>query len=194
MYRIIMTMCLCLSFVGAKAQDTHWQVDIYAYQYDMTVYFSLTDNGVPIADLSDYEVAAFCGNECRGVSTILIAEKDGIQKQCGYLRIRSNVPQGETISFRLYQKSTQQEIVMRRKCDFEIDALCGTPSEPMLLAKDITLLGDVNGDGDVNADDVTALVNYIIGRGTLANEPAAYVNDDNKIDIADVAALIELIK
>ena len=55
------------------------------------------------------------------------------------------------------------------------------------------LKGDVTGEGNVNAADVTALVNYILGKGTLANEPAAYVNDDTKIDIQDVAALIGLI-
>ena len=55
------------------------------------------------------------------------------------------------------------------------------------------LKGDVTGEGNVNAADVTALVNYILGKGTLANEAAAYVNDDTKIDIQDVAALIGLI-
>lgn len=56
------------------------------------------------------------------------------------------------------------------------------------------LKGDVTGDGLLNAADVTALVNHILGKGTLANKAAAYVNDDDKIDIADVAALIELVK
>ena len=53
--------------------------------------------------------------------------------------------------------------------------------------------GDVTGDGYLTSADVTALVDYILGRGTLPNEAAAYVNDDDKIDIADVAALIGLI-
>lgn len=56
------------------------------------------------------------------------------------------------------------------------------------------IVGDVTGEGIVNAADVTALVNYILGKGTLANEAAAYVNDDDKIDIQDVTALIELVK
>ena len=56
------------------------------------------------------------------------------------------------------------------------------------------LVGDVTGNGVVDGDDVTALANYIVGKGTLANEAAAYVNGDEKIDIADVAALIEIIK
>ena len=54
--------------------------------------------------------------------------------------------------------------------------------------------GNVTGDGAVNDADVTALAHYILGLGTLANEAAAYVNDDSKIDIADVAALIELVR
>ena len=52
----------------------------------------------------------------------------------------------------------------------------------------------MTGEGNVNAADVTALANYIVGNGTLANEAAADVNDDTKIDIQDVTALIEIIK
>ena len=40
---------------------------------------------------------------------------------------------------------------------------------------------------------MTVLANYLVGRGTLANEAAAYVNDNDKIDIADLAALIVLV-
>ncbi len=55
--------------------------------------------------------------------------------------------------------------------------------------------GDVNNDGYVNAADVTLLARYIIGLvPSLPNEAAAYVNDDDKIDIADLAKLIELVK
>ncbi|MBR6827164.1 MAG: leucine-rich repeat protein [Prevotella sp.] len=53
--------------------------------------------------------------------------------------------------------------------------------------------GDVNGDTKVDAADVMALANYIVGNGTLANEAAADVNGDTKVDIADVAALIGII-
>ena len=54
--------------------------------------------------------------------------------------------------------------------------------------------GDVTDDGFLDSEDVFALVYYILGRGTLANEAAAYVNDDTKIDIQDVTALIEILK
>ena len=55
------------------------------------------------------------------------------------------------------------------------------------------LKGDVTGDGQLTAADVTALVYYILGRGALVNEAAAYVNDDNKIDIQDLTILIDLV-
>ena len=65
-----------------------------------------------------------------------------------------------------------------------------TRTVPMTLS---VLIGDVNNDTKVDAKDVTALANYLVGRGTLVNEAAAYVNDDDKIDIADLAALIVLV-
>ncbi|MBR5102221.1 MAG: dockerin type I repeat-containing protein, partial [Muribaculaceae bacterium] len=58
------------------------------------------------------------------------------------------------------------------------------------------LIGDVNGDGDINVQDVTALISYILG-STPPNFVIenANVNDssDGVIDIQDVTALINLI-
>jgi len=70
--------------------------------------------------------------------------------------------------------------------NYEISYVVGTLKVELLK-------GDVTGDGYLTAEDVTALVNYILGLGTLVNKAAAYVNDDDKIDIADVAALITLV-
>ena len=61
-----------------------------------------------------------------------------------------------------------------------------------LADTNVTILGDVNGDGTVNDDDVTALVNYLHGSGTV-NETAADVNRDGDIDIADVTAIKNII-
>ena len=61
------------------------------------------------------------------------------------------------------------------------------------------LKGDVNRDGMVTIADVTALVNIILGKATLENNPnnydfdAAYVNNDDVITIADVTALVNII-
>lgn len=61
------------------------------------------------------------------------------------------------------------------------------------LADNSSIVGDVTGDGNVNAADVTALADFILGRGELVNEAAANVNGDATVDIADVAALINII-
>ncbi len=55
------------------------------------------------------------------------------------------------------------------------------------------LKGDVTCDGNVNAADVSALASFLVGRGELANPAAAYINDDNKIDIVDLTLLIGLV-
>lgn len=59
---------------------------------------------------------------------------------------------------------------------------------------DEPLMGDVNGDGEVNISDVTTLIDYL-----LAMQPgdqfdaAADVNGDGEINITDVTAIIDLL-
>ena len=48
--------------------------------------------------------------------------------------------------------------------------------------------GDVNGDGQVKIDDVTALINLLLAGNT--SEPAADCNLDGKVAIGDVTSLI----
>ena len=57
-----------------------------------------------------------------------------------------------------------------------------------------TLIGDVNGDGEVNIGDVTALISIILSATPeSAYEPDADVNGDGEINIGDVTALIDII-
>ena len=52
------------------------------------------------------------------------------------------------------------------------------------------LRGDVNGDGSVNISDVTALIDLLLGGGTISN-PAADCNQDGSVNISDVTSLID---
>ena len=55
-------------------------------------------------------------------------------------------------------------------------------------------LGDVNGDGDVNVNDVTVLINYILGKNpTPFVEANADVNGDEAINVNDVTLIINII-
>ena len=52
------------------------------------------------------------------------------------------------------------------------------------------LVGDVNGDGEVNIADVNALTDGILSGKTT---PVMDVNGDGEVNIADINALIDLI-
>ena len=67
----------------------------------------------------------------------------------------------------------------------------GGPSNPGYFTdKNASLRGDVNGDGSVNISDVTALIDLLLGGGSISN-PAADCNQDSSVNISDVTALID---
>ena len=109
------------------AQDTHWTYDANAFEYDMTAYLTIEYDGNQVSDLSDYEVAAFVGNDCRGISRMIKAENESSYL---YMRIRSNQEQGESIKFKVYQKSKDKEIECDETIAFENRSVIGLPSSP----------------------------------------------------------------
>ena len=52
--------------------------------------------------------------------------------------------------------------------------------------------GDINGDGEMNVSDVTALINKILGSSTYS-DAVCDINGDGEINVSDVTALINLI-
>ena len=68
----------------------------------------------------------------------------------------------------------------------------GGPSNPGYFTdKNTYLLGDVNGDREVNIADVNAVIDIILGGS--GNTVAADVNGDGEINIADINAVIDII-
>ena len=178
-------LTLLMPVCAINAQATHWQYNPHDYEYDMTVYISLKY----YANLSNFEIAAFCGEECRGVAD-LIDIKNG---QLGYLRIRSNSVSGETITFKAYLKDTQEEVELESETVmFVSNVTLGTPSKPFQMVIPMSFLpGDVNGDGEINVGDVSAVINYILKRpNTTFIAAAADMNGDGEINVGDVSAII----
>ena len=55
-------------------------------------------------------------------------------------------------------------------------------------------LGNADGKGGVDANDVVAIVNYLMGKVSDGfNKDAADVNGDGKVDLADIVMLINKI-
>lgn len=171
------------------AQDSHWNVNIYDYQYDMTVYAKMSMDGEQIENWEAYEVAAFVNGECRGVA--VVQERNGMKWL--HLRIRSNSSEGETITFRAYNKSTDKIIRFKETILFESQGLVGLPSDPVELTSKSYTLGDVNDDGKINITDVTAILAYMAGTApSYFNDAAADVNTDGRINISDVTGVLQI--
>ena len=114
------------------AQEAHWQCNVYDYQYDMTAYVDVTVDGVAVSDYDNYEVAAFCGEECRGVASV--EEIPNTEKNYYYLRIRSNQNEGETISFKVYDREKSKEYsIAGNTVTFSAQSMQGYPSSPIVL-------------------------------------------------------------
>ncbi len=78
------------------ALDGNWTVDNHKYASVMPVIASLD----MVSDVEDYQVAAFCGNECRGIGAIV----DGVVM----INIHGN--NGDIISFRFIGNDDQEMI------------------------------------------------------------------------------------
>lgn len=178
------------------AQQMYWAFDERAYQYDMRAYISLKSDGVVITDLSNYEIAAFCGRECRG---LVLPERDILNPtggcQIATMIIKSNENSApETITFKVYDKAEGRVIIVQGvSFSFVSDATQGAVSQPIIL--DITqrhTLGDVNGDGEIDIEDVYMVIDFVNGRDVAdVIEAAADMNGDGFVDEDDINMIID---
>ena len=113
--------------VTASAADT-WSVNPSDYRYDMSLYLNVSFANGDKLDNTQYDVAVFVGDECRGVAEVLPLPNG---TDCLYLRARSNSESGETMTFCYRNKSTG-EVKVVEKVDFAFssNASLGMPSSP----------------------------------------------------------------
>ena len=125
-------VCLLFPFGYLQAQETHWNCNIADYEFDMTMYLNLQIDGQVVTNLKGYEVAAFCGEECRGIATV--ESIDGATDvSYYYLRVRSNQAKGESYVIKVYEKETGKEFTIDEKMEFVSQSVIGYPSTPKNL-------------------------------------------------------------
>ena len=177
--------------VVAYAQEnvSGWTVNPYEYQYDMTVWGQLNIDDAVITDYSNYEVAAFVGDECRGVAEV---NNQGGSSRL-YIRIRSNSTSGEKITFKLFDKTEGKPKRIAETINFESNGQVGMPSSPFDLTPAKYTLGDVNDDEQINIADVTSILSIMAGnRNDSLIRDAADVNEDGAINVADVTSVLSI--
>ena len=188
---LIMTILCSLLCAAAWAQDTHWTCNPHDYQYDMTVYFGLTVDGEAVTDYSDYEVAAFVGDECRGVGE----QQTAGTATYGYLRVRSNQASGENVTFKVYVKSTNMEVdVKDYSISFASQAVQGMPSSPVVLDFVPYIPGDADGDGSVSITDISIINDVILMKpGASVVLQVGDLDGDGEISITDISMVNDII-
>ena len=187
---VCLACMLAMAMVAyAEGNESGWTVSPFDYQYDMTVYAQLKIDDAVVTDYSNYEVAAFVGDECRGVAEIQTKENSTWL----YIRVRSASASGEKISFKLFDKTEGKIKRIAETVDFESQGLEGMPSSPFDLTSAKYTPGDVNDDGSINIADVTSILSIMAGNqsDSLIRE-AADVNDDGAINVADVTSVLSI--
>lgn len=170
----------------------------------MTVYFSLQNGDLMVANTANYEVAAFVGDECRGVATFENQiGQNGVALKYGFLKVYSNVENGETIVFKYYDRDAAKEHLFTDVSEpFVADSRIGFPSEPKPLILEYTVTaksafadyGSVEGSGVwKSGSSVTVTANPIEGykfvgwsNGVTGN-PYTFVIDKDITLTADFA-------
>ena len=127
---LLFMLLIVASALKLRANDANWDYDPYAFQYDMTVYVALSSvDDKSMTDASDYQIGAFCEDECRGIAE----EKVIGEHRYVYLRIRSNMTEGETIHFRVRNTKTGKIAKVTETIDFKSQQTIGYPSSPFAI-------------------------------------------------------------
>lgn len=197
--KVLFILISILLPLGLRAQEAHWTCSYSDFDNDMRLYVALELDDERITDLSNYDIAAFCGDECRG---FVDRSENGIldtgNGQVAYIIIYSNTI-GETITFKAYDKTTEEEFDLQDgnrqliSVTFVKDGVTGSGSSPLILSFPPKYTpGDVNGDGEIDIDDVYLVIDLALGREVVgAIEPAADITNDGVIDIDDVYSIID---
>ncbi len=148
---IVLLMSLCVS-AFARSRSDEWKLNPSDYRYDMSLYLSLASKDYENLDL--YEIGAFVNDECRGVAEKLELPDGG---SCLYMRVRSNVSSGETVTFKLRDRESGSTYELAgdggAPLTFKADEMVGRPSAPYILRIYFNVAVSTDGHGTVDFEN-----------------------------------------
>jgi len=116
--------------MATQTQDAVWPFDPAQFEFNMTLILTVRNSG-DASWGSGVVVGAFVGDECRGVATL--AEVPGLAHPRAFATVHGRVPDGEVVSFRAYDPSTESSYDIQETIPFLADAASGTLREPVPL-------------------------------------------------------------
>ena len=114
-YALLFSLLFVPLVWGAGSNASHWTFDPAEYAYDMNVHAALMFNGMDVEDYAAFKVAAFCGNECRGIAKATVSQG----KKYYELRVYSKKPQADNITFKCYNQATGRELMVAESLLFD---------------------------------------------------------------------------
>lgn len=160
----------------SRRANATWTVNPHLYPSMMAVTAQLMAANT-VLDGTTFTVAAFVGDECRGVAKAT----NGLF----YLPVYGD-SQTDAITIKVRDASGHElETTQDYTFNFQADVL-GSAKAPYAVG--VKLRGDVNADGVVNIADVTTIINIMAGYSTIDGD----VNGDGVVNIADVTAVINI--
>ncbi len=118
-----------------------WSVDPAQYQYNMTITGIVQHESATISDSFDV-VAAFVGDECRGVAQAI--RVDGLNKYFFFMLAYSNQQAGEHIEFKYVDASARTKYALEETITFQQDGNFGDVLVPFVWKASQVL--DMNGN------------------------------------------------
>ena len=207
MKKIILTMVLALAFCGSFfAQETHWpEVNLYNYgdNYPSVAFVQFDGDYVTSENYTNFEIAAFVDDECRGHMFMDDYTDDGDPYPIVEISIYYTNP-GETVTFQMFDHSTG---VLYENCTLNMEVKTGEPhvelyfdyEDALVIAFEAIEPQDMYfiGQGDWNDlekwQDLdrlpTNLDNVIIAEGAICYMPASAVGHYSSLTIEDGAQL-----
>ncbi|MCM1331007.1 MAG: C10 family peptidase [Bacteroides sp.] len=148
--------------------EPRWNVESRKYPSVMPVISKITDAGIAVDNIEEYEIGAFCGNECRGM---------GIPVE-GYMMINVYGNPDDKINFRLYSKFDNAEEKLPQEIYFSENPV-GSLKMPHIFNSATSSISD-------GISNKTYIIH--VENGTLyAEGDKAYVNN---IEIYDISGIM----
>lgn len=125
--------------INVMKKPISWKVNPASFQYSMslTAQFSLTDASSPLSNDINDVIAAFKGNECRGVASIEYIPS--LNSYVAYMTLYSNTAVGDTLTFRFWDATSSIEYKAKESLVFIKDATVGKVNNPFILHSEGTL-------------------------------------------------------
>ncbi len=130
MIKKIALLILSIKFSLVYSQTPNWTVNEGAFQQTQTLICKLSVNGKMLIGPNDM-VAAFVGNECRGVAKPVYIPS--LKKHLTYLTIFSNT-QGDSITFKLFDSNAGTTYNAINKLVFKINEHIGSAYQSYVIS------------------------------------------------------------